>query len=285
MSIVAIIAALVMGFVLGLLGGGGSIMAVPILVFLVGLTEKAAIATSLLVVGATSAMATVANARAQNVAWRIALIFGAFAVCGAYLGGRMAAYIPGEILLAAFAIVMLIAAALMLRGRSPAPADDSGEPPAKVPFARLAVMGAAVGSLTGLIGAGGGFVIVPALVVLAGLPIHRAVGTSLAVIAMNSFAGFAGYLGHESIDYGLAASFVVAAIVGTLLGTAVSRRVEAGGLRTGFAIFVLIAGALIFGEQLGWPLYVNAITAAALTAAALVVRGLKSAAGSDEPAE
>jgi len=261
MSLVIILAAAAMGFVLGLLGGGGSILAVPILVFLVGLPDKGAIATSLLVVGSTSAMAAVSHARAHNVAWRTAGIFGAFAMGGAYAGGRLAEYIPGGILLTGFALVMLIAAALMLRGRPPAPEAQPGADrethPVNVPILKLALMGLGVGALTGLIGAGGGFIIVPALVVLGGLSMRRAIGTSLAVIALNSFAGFAGYLGHEAIDFTLAAGFVAASIIGTFVGTAASRRIHPGGLRTGFAFFVLLAGALIFGDQQGWPLSVN----------------------------
>jgi uncharacterized membrane protein YfcA len=262
-----------MGFVLGLLGGGGSILAVPILVFLVGLTEKAAIATSLLVVGATSAMAASSHARAKNVAWRTGLIFGVFAMGGAYGGGRLAAYVPGPVLLTGFATIMLVAAVLMLRGRPPVAdaAEEGEEKPVHVPFGKLIAMGLGVGALTGLVGAGGGFVIVPALVVLGGLSMRRAIGTSLAVIALNSFAGVAGYLGHQSIDLELAAGFVAASIVGTLLGTATSRRVEAGGLRTGFAFFVLIAGTLIFGDQLGWPLVANLAVAGGLTLVALVI--------------
>lgn len=267
MSLLAIIAALIMGFVLGLLGGGGSILAVPILVYLLGLGEKAAIATSLLVVGATGAMAAVSHARAGNVSWRTAMIFGAFSMAGAYIGGRLAAFIPGSILLAAFAVSMLIAAVFMLIQR---PTVASGKPNISLP--KLTAMGLGVGVLTGLIGAGGGFVIVPALVIFGGLPIRLAIGTSLTVIALKSLGGFIGYIGHQPIDYSLALTFVVASVVGTLGGTAVSRAIDAGGLRTGFAFFVLITGTMIFGAQLGWPLYLSIPLSALMIPAGLLLR-------------
>src|SRR5690554_49055 len=116
MTLLAIVAALSMGFVLGLLGGGGSILAVPILMYLIGLQDKIAIATSLLVVGATGLIAAISHARAGNVDWRIGGIFGGAAMGGAYLGGSVAQFIPGGLLIAGFALIMLISATLMLRG-------------------------------------------------------------------------------------------------------------------------------------------------------------------------
>lgn len=282
MTLIAIIAALSMGFVLGLLGGGGSIMAVPILVFLVGLGDKAGIATSLLVVGATSAIAAISHARAGNVAWRTGAVFGAFAMAGAYLGGRLAQLVSGELLIAGFALIMLIAATLMLRGgkkRLDAPEQKTDS---VVPFTKLIPMGLGVGLLTGLVGAGGGFVIVPALVVFAGLPMRQAIGTSLAVIALNSFAGFAGYIGHIEIDYALAGGFVAASVIGSFLGAATSRRVDARRLRTGFAYFVLIAGTFILGEQLGSPITYNIIVALIVVFVAFGVRYLSARRGSAE---
>src|SRR5690554_3589530 len=121
MSTLVIIAALIVGFVVGLLGGGGSIMAVPILIYLVGLAEKTAIATSLLVIGTTSAFATLSHARAGNVAWRAGIIFGLFAMAGAFMGGNLARFVPGEMLIAGFSLIMLVAAIMMLRGRKAAP--------------------------------------------------------------------------------------------------------------------------------------------------------------------
>ncbi|MCA9634844.1 MAG: sulfite exporter TauE/SafE family protein [Myxococcales bacterium] len=238
-----------MGFVLGLLGGGGSILAVPILVFLLGVPAKAAIATSLLVVGATSAFAAIGHARHGNVVGRTGLIFGAFAMVGAYGGGRLAAFIPGDVLLMLFAVLMLVTAIAMIRGRS----DDLERSAAAthMPIAKIAAEGVVVGGITGLVGAGGGFLVVPALALLGGLDMRRAIGTSLMVIAMKSFAGFIGYAGHVQIDLRLVATFVVASLIGTALGTQTARRVDARRLRTSFAVFVLAMGAFILVQRLG----------------------------------
>lgn len=281
MSFIVVIAALAMGFVLGLLGGGGSIMAVPILVYLVGMSEKVGIATSLLVVGATSAIAAGFHARAGNVAWRTGLIFGAFAMLGAYLGGKLAKVIPGEVLLAAFALIMLVSAGLMLRRKKPAHEphqdhQDHQDRPARPALPKLIPTGLGVGLLTGMVGAGGGFVIVPALVVLAGMPMRRAIGTSLAVIALNSFAGFAGYLSHVEVDFTVALTFIVASVLGTILGTWASHRVDASKLRTGFAYFVLIAGALILGQQLKWSLVSSSLLAAGVLLVAILFTILRA---------
>lgn len=279
MSTIAIIAALIVGFVVGLLGGGGSIMAVPTLVYLVELNEKAAIATSLLVIGTTSAVATISHARAGNVAWRAGIVFGFFAMAGAYLGGNLASFIPGEMLLAGFSLIMLVAAIIMLRGRKNTSGDsaqpDAPKPP-RIPFRKLIPMGFGVGVLTGLVGAGGGFIVVPTLVVLAGLPMRRAIGTSLLVVTMNSYAGFLGHIAHVSIDFKLAGAFIVASIIGSFVGAAANSRIDASQLRIGFAYFVLIAGTLILGEQLGAPPIRSSFSAAVIVLIAFSVRHLNA---------
>lgn len=261
-----------MGFVMGLLGGGGTIMAVPILVYLLGLGEKTAIATSFLVVGAASVVATISQARAGAVSWRITVFFGAFAMAGAYLGARIAKFIPGPVLLGAFALIMLIAASLMLVRQPPKAQAAQKSAIREVPIVKLAVAGLGIGSVTGLIGAGGGFIIVPGLVLLVGLPIHLAIGTSLSIISLNTFAGFLGYLDHVTVDYPLAISFTAAAIVGTLAGTTVGRRVDGSKLRVVFALFILIAGTLIFGEQLGLSPYLSLPLAAVSVPIGLLMR-------------
>ncbi|AWV90375.1 sulfite exporter TauE/SafE family protein [Bradymonas sediminis] len=274
MTITAIIAALAMGFVLGLLGGGGSILAVPILMYLIGLEDKVAIATSLLVVGATGLGAVISHARAGNVDWRTGGIFGGAAMAAAYLGGSFAKLIPGQLLIGGFAAIMLLSATLMLRGgaKVPVAAQPGAEP--RVSAAKLLALGGAVGLLSGLVGAGGGFVIVPALVIFGGISMRLAIGTSLAIIALKSFAGFAGYLGHVEIDFLLAGGFAVASVIGTFAGAAVSQRINAARLRTGFAYFVLIAGTLILGEQLESPLILNMILAVVIAAVAFGLRYL-----------
>lgn len=207
MSIVAIVAALIMGIVLGLLGGGGSILAVPILVFLLG----------------------------------------------AFTGGALAAYIPGHVLLMLFGVLMLVTAIAMLRGKrgddeERARVEDARD---RLPIAKIAGEGFVVGGITGLVGAGGGFLVVPALVLLGGLPMRKAIGTSLMVIAMKSLAGFAGYAAHVTVDTSLVLGFVAAAVVGTVAGAQLGKRVEPDRLRSAFAYFVLAMGAFILAEKTG----------------------------------
>lgn len=235
------------GLSLGLLGGGGSILAVPLLVYVAALPANEAIATSLLVVGITSAIAVVPHARAGRVRWRTGLIFGLAGMTGAYAGGRLAAYIPAGILLAAFALMMLATAAAMIRGRRTSTATPV---PHELPVLRVVTDGIAVGLVTGLVGAGGGFLVVPALVLLGGLPMPVAVGTSLVVIAMNSVAGFLGHLQTVHIDWSLAAAVTASAVLGSLAGGRLSGRIREAVLRRSFGWFVLAMGIFILAQQL-----------------------------------
>ncbi len=235
------------GLSLGLLGGGGSILAVPLLVYVAGLPAKEAIATSLLVVGTTSAIAVVPHARAGRVRWRTGLIFGLAGMTGAYAGGRLAAYIPAGMLLAAFALMMLATAAAMIRGRR---ARTFTPVPDELPVPRVIADGIAVGLITGLVGAGGGFLVVPALVLLGGLPMPAAVGTSLVVIAMNSVAGFLGHLQDVHIDWSLAAAVTASAVLGSLAGGRLSGRIREDVLRRSFGWFVLAMGIVVLAQQL-----------------------------------
>jgi uncharacterized membrane protein YfcA len=248
--VIAVIAALLMGTVLGLLGGGGSIMAVPILHYILDVPSKEAIATSLLVVGSTSLIATINHGRQGNVMWRIGLIFGLFAMVGAYLGGLVAQFIPGTVLLGLFSLLMLVTAVMMLRGKKDSKKEEaSDDEPRSLPVFIIAIEGLVVGAATGLVGAGGGFLVVPALVLLGGLPMRKAIGTSLFVIALKSGAGFAGYAGHVTVDWSIVLPFLGAALVGALLGERLSRAIDASKLRTGFAYFVLIMGVgMLYGE-------------------------------------
>lgn len=276
MTLLATAAALAMGFTLGLLGGGGSILAVPILVYLLGVDPKAAIATSLLVVGSTAAAALLNHARAGNVAWRTGLIFGVFAMAGAFGGGAMARFIPGAVLLALFAGLMLVTAVAMLRSRTRelAPRDA-----AELPVLKVALEGVVVGGVTGLVGAGGGFLVVPALVLLGGLSMKRAIGTSLMVIAMKSFAGFTGYMAHVDADYRLALSFTALALLGSLFGSTAARHIEAAKLRKGFAYFVLVMGVVILVQELAVPAAVRWALVGGSLVAVCVVALLTSARG------
>jgi uncharacterized membrane protein YfcA len=176
---------LLMGLVLGLLGGGGSILAVPILLHAAHLPTREAIATSLLVVSITSMFSAAVHAKAGRVRWDVAGWFGGAGMAGAGLGGFIAQGLPTKMLLAGFVVVMVVAAISMLRKRPKATQIDR---PSR---ARLMAIGGAVGLLTGLVGAGGGFVIVPALVLLGGLGMVEAGATSAAIIAVQALAGFA----------------------------------------------------------------------------------------------
>ncbi|MEU7845835.1 sulfite exporter TauE/SafE family protein [Micromonospora parva] len=239
--------AVLIGVSLGLLGGGGSILAVPLLVYVADLPAKEAIATSLLVVGATSLVGVIPHARAHRVRWRTGLIFGLAGMTGAYAGGRLAGLIPAGILLTGFAVMMLATAVAMIRGRR----EVAGTAvPHELPVPRVILDGVVVGLVTGLVGAGGGFLVVPALALLGGLPMPIAVGTSLVVIAMKSFAGLAGYLASVDINWGLAATVSIAAVVGSLVGGRLTERIPADILRKAFGWFVVVMGVFVLGQQL-----------------------------------
>ncbi|SCL59651.1 sulfite exporter TauE/SafE family protein [Micromonospora peucetia] len=239
--------AVLIGISLGLLGGGGSILAVPLLVYVADLPAKEAIATSLLVVGVTSAVGVLPHARSGRIRWRTGLVFGAAGMVGAYAGGRLAEFVPAGVLLTGFALMMLATAIAMIRGRRP----KAGRPAAhELPVPRVLLDGVVVGLVTGLVGAGGGFLVVPALALLGGLPMPVAVGTSLVVIAMKSFAGLAGYLSSVSIDWGLAAAVTAAAVVGSLLGGRLAGRIPEDVLRKVFGWFVVVMGVFVLAQQL-----------------------------------
>lgn len=265
MIALAIGLAIFVGIALGLLGGGGSILTVPLLAYVAGMDAKQAIATSLLVVGVTSAIGAVSHARAGRVQWRTGVIFGAAGMAGAYLGGLLARFIPGTVLLLGFAVMMIATAVAMLRGRKNV--DQSGrEGGMKIPV--ILAEGLAVGLVTGLVGAGGGFLVVPALALLGGLPMPVAVGTSLVVIAMKSFAGLAGYLSSVTIDWTLALAVTAAAVVGALAGAKLTTRIDADVLRKTFGWFVLLMSSVILAQEI----HPNVgIAAAGLTVAAAVV--------------
>ncbi|MFJ6359411.1 sulfite exporter TauE/SafE family protein [Pseudarthrobacter oxydans] len=259
----------VIGLSLGVLGGGGSILTVPILVYVAGFEAKEAIAASLFVVGVTSAVSVLSHARGGRVMWRTGLIFGAAGMAGAFVGGLLGGHIPGQILLIAFAIMMVATSVAMLRGRKKK--NDDGAAPVKheLPLGRVLLDGAVVGLITGLVGAGGGFLVVPALALLGGLPMSVAVGTSLVVIAMKSFAGLAGYLTTVQLDWGLTLGVTAAAIVGSLIGSKLAGRIPEAALRKAFGWFVLLMGTFVLIQQAPADLrWFIAASIAAITAAA-----------------
>jgi len=238
--------AVVVGVTLGLLGGGGSILMVPLLVYVAGLDAKEAIAASLVVVGVTAAVSVVGHARAGRVRWRTGLLFGAAGMAGALAGGFIGGHLPGQLLMIAFAGMMVATAVAMLRGRKDV---DPSTAHAELPVGRVLLDGVVVGLVTGLVGAGGGFLVVPALALLGGLPMGVAVGTSLLVIAMKSFAGLTGYLATVSIDWALVGAVTAAAVIGSLIGARVVDRIPADALRRAFGWFVLAMGAFVLVQE------------------------------------
>lgn len=234
------------GVSLGLLGGGGSILTVPILIYAMGVEPKSAIATSLFVVGVTSLVGSISHARAGRVRYRTGLLFGAAGMLGAFAGGKLAHFIPANLLLLAFAGMMVATAVAMLRGRKEVKTAVVHE----LPIGKVLFEGVVVGIVTGLVGAGGGFLVVPALALLGGLPMNIAIGTSLLVIAMKSFAGLAGYLGHVAVDWNLAFLVTGAAVVGSFIGAQLAGKIAQETLRKGFGWFVVVMAIYLLGKQL-----------------------------------
>lgn len=247
MFALGLILSLAIGISLGLLGGGGSILTVPVLHYVLGVAAHDAVSGSLLVVGATSLVALVPHARAGNVHWRIGVAFGATSMSAAFAGGRLNAHIPGLVLIVAFAVVMIAAGLAMLRrAHRPLTACAAQD----IRLSRVLAIGLGVGLLTGTLGAGGGFLIVPALALVGGLAIRQAVATSLLVISLNSFAGFAATSEHASLDWTLAAAVTSVAIAGSFLGARLGKQLSAQRLQRVFGWFVIAAGVLIALKEL-----------------------------------
>jgi uncharacterized protein len=242
--LLVVLGALAIGLSLGLLGSGGSILTVPVLHYLVGQPERLAIGGSLLVVGLIAAAGCVPYALHRQVDWRNVAWFGLPGMAGAWLGATLAHWVPGVVQLALFAGVMLVAAWRMLRGKVVTRSDHEPH--------RLAVVagGTGVGLLSGLVGVGGGFLIVPALVLLAGVPMAGAVGTSLAVITLNSFSGFAKYLKvieHEglALDWTVLLTVAAVGIVGSFAGHRLARSLPQATLRRLFGVFLVLMGLVM----------------------------------------
>ncbi|MFN5681027.1 MAG: sulfite exporter TauE/SafE family protein [Bacteroidota bacterium] len=275
MEILGYIGAVVMGLSLGLIGGGGSILTVPILVYLFQVDAVLATAYSLFIVGLTSLVGSVSHVRLGNVHWRTAIVFGIPSIISVFLtrsylvpripdpimtfgqdpsGGAALVITKSVGLLLLFAVIMVMAAYSMIK-----PAKKSGtdtlsnaedvQPQFNYPL--ILAEGASVGLVTGLVGAGGGFLFIPALVLLAKLPMKQAVGTSLMIIAAKSLIGFVGDMsGDEVIDWNFLAVFSSIAVVGILLGSWLSKRIPGEKLKPAFGWFVLVMGTYIIIKEL-----------------------------------
>ncbi|MHB9863894.1 sulfite exporter TauE/SafE family protein [Streptomyces sp. YIM S03343] len=240
--ILALAAGAVIGLALGALGGGGSVLAVPALIYLLGFTPVAATTASLVIVSVTSATALTAHARDGQVRLRTGLLFAAAGIVPAMLGGLLAAHLPGAVLTMAFAAVAAVAALRMLR---PRPA----EPVTTVQPGRAAAAGAGLGAVTGVLGVGGGFLAVPALVGVLGMRMRAAVGTSLLVITVNSLAALAALAMRagtaDGLDWGLIAPFAATAVLGAWDGKRLAAKVSGGALQRIFALVLLTVAALM----------------------------------------
>ncbi|MCD9880768.1 sulfite exporter TauE/SafE family protein [Streptomyces guryensis] len=243
--LLALLSGAVIGVALGALGGGGSVLAVPALIYLLGFTPVAATTASLVIVAVTTAAALPAHARDGHVRWRTGLLFAAAGIGPAMLGGLVAARLPAAVLTAAFALVALVAAVRMLRPRP-------GSPDAAVRAVRpgrAAAAGAGLGAVTGVLGVGGGFLAVPALVGVLGLRMRAAVGTSLLVITLNSVAALALRAGTaDGLDWAVIGPFAGAAVLGAWDGKRLATKVSGQALQRIFALVLLgVAGLMLFG--------------------------------------
>lgn len=235
------------GAALGLLGGGGSILTVPALVYLVGQTPQVAITTSLAIVGANSAVGALFHRAQGTLNWRVALVFGGTGMIIAYFAADLSKHVSPDMLMVAFAFLMMTVGMVLARQK---PAPNALHQERDLRLWKVILGGAAVGLLTGILGVGGGFLIVPALVMLVGMPIHQAVGTSLVVITMNSLAGFLGHLSGISLNLDLIILFILAGIAGTFTGARLGKRLNAGMLRKAFSLFVIVLAAFLLYDNL-----------------------------------
>jgi uncharacterized membrane protein YfcA len=238
--------ALIIGLSLGLLGGGGSILTVPVLHYVLHYEVRQAVPMSLVVVGLTSGFGALQHRKAGAVIWSAALAFGPPAIVGALLGAELGLRTSGAVQLAVFAVVMIAAAVSMWAGRALLVGAPGGKAPAPRRSLPLIVLfGALVGVLTGFVGVGGGFLYVPALVLFGGLTMKEAVGTSLVLILLSCIAGFLRYQGSLALDWSAIALFTAIAFLGVAAGTRLTRHVSQDTLRRGFAMLLFVMGALV----------------------------------------
>lgn len=247
--IAGLLFSLLIGLSLGLLGGGGSMITLPILVYVIGLEPRESVPVSLVVVGATAIFsAWLHHRKAGHVSWRTAGLFTLAGIPGAIGGAWLTWLVSGRTLLLIFAGLMIVVATLMLRRGERKDIEEEEHHPVKAVLA-----GSIVGVLTGFLGVGGGFLIVPALMLFGGLHIKDAIGTSLVVIAVNCAAGLVGHLASGSIDWRLSLLVTLFALSGAVSGTRISLRTNPARLRKGFAVFILVLAAVIVIQNFTGP--------------------------------
>lgn len=262
MEIIGYIGAVLMGTSLGLIGGGGSILTVPILVYLFGIPAELSTAYSLFIVGLTSLFGSFTHMKMGNIHWKTALVFGIPSIISVYLTRHFVVPAIPDILLTSpfplnkdmgililFAVIMVLASYSMIKKGKPQTQSEGETVSYNYPL--ILVEGAIVGFVTGLVGAGGGFLIIPALVLLAKLPMKQAVGTSLVIIASKSLLGFLGDLGRgQIIDWTFLMGFSAIAVVGIFLGAFLSKKISGDKLKPAFGWFVLVMGIYIIVKTL-----------------------------------
>jgi len=244
----AIIGAILIGLSLGIFGSGGSILTVPVLLYLVNMPANLAIASSLLIVALISLFGGLLSASKKIVSWPHVWLFGIPGMVGAYAGAWAGAAVDSRIQLLVFVVLMAIASVMMWRGRS------NTDTPKDVKVVRVAIDGLVVGAITGFVGVGGGFLIVPALVLLGGVPMVLAIGTSLMIIALKSFVGFAKYYsalsaqGYE-FDWTIIAIISIAGIVGSYAGAWIGARLPRQKLQKAFAVFLILMAIFVLSQS------------------------------------
>jgi uncharacterized protein len=231
--------AALIGISLGVLGGGGSIITMPVLVYVAGVDPKTAVGMSLAIVGGTSLAGSYLHYRERNFHGKAASLFGVSGIVGAYLGAMFTHFLRSSVLMLSFAVLMLVVGTLMLVGK---PGRHGW---CECRTWRCLLVGFLVGGLTGFLGVGGGFLIVPALVFTAGVETKKAIGSSLAIIAFNSAAGLLGQLRYVHIDWRLTLLFLIASLMGMGFGLAIVRRLPEHNIRLAFACTLLVIGGLI----------------------------------------
>lgn len=252
-TIIGHLLAILIGISLGLIGGGGSILAAPVLIYIMAVPAKSAFAMTLVIVGVASLIGAVPHWQQGNVNPKIIALFAPASMLGAYLGARLASlpFVTHTIQLLTFGVMMLIASITMIRkGASKSETSfnnvDHHDHHAVIPkWLAIALEGLGVGTLTGFIGIGGGFLVIPVLVLLGKTPMKEAVGTSLIILALKSVAGFAGYFGHVPIDWNLLLSFTIASSAGILFGSYLNQFMSAKQLEKGFGYFVLAVAIFV----------------------------------------
>lgn len=235
----------IVGFSLGVFGGGGSILAVPMLVYVTGVAPASAVGMSLAIVGATSLTASYAHHRRGQVQLRAAALFGGAGIVTAFVGAKLTGLVSGSALMLVFAALMVLVGGWMFVGTKKIEPIQMKKGRTRPRVVHTLLAGAAVGAVTGFLGVGGGFLVVPALIAFTGLDMRAAVGTSLFVIAINSAAGFVGHLDDGRLDFPLLAMLTAMALIGALVGERTTRHVSVDRLRGSFALFVIVVGVAV----------------------------------------